>query len=197
MRTPMIKFSALVLIVAGLGSVTLKAQLLAVKSVGSVRHGADTQVTIVFTEAVEQTSATTFGNYTFPAGILVTGASLMTGLPAADIQGNVENPAPTGRVQDNECVVLTVTGLPAGASTSVIIKNVQDRLSPPNTIPDTTNNFTDSGYTWGDTGTPALDGRVIAIGTNGFDIFSAGAAQWANYDECTLVYKQTAGDFDY
>ncbi len=195
MRTS--KLLALFLLIAGLGGVTLKAQVLTVKSVGSVRHGADTQVTIVFSEPVEPASATTLANYTFTGGVTVSAASLMTGLPAADLQGNVENPAPTGRVQNNECVVLTVNGLAPGAAASITIQNVKDVLVPQNTVPTTTINFTDSGYTWGDTGTPTLDGRVIAIGTNGFDIFSAGSAQWGNYDEVTLVYKQTAGDFDY
>src|SRR5882724_3319140 len=148
MRTAITRISALALIMAGFNLVTLRAQILTVRSIGSVRHGADTQVTIVFSEAVDQTTGTATGNYTFPAGINVTAANLMTGLPAADIPGNVENPAPTGRVQDNECVVLTVTGLAPGATTSVVIKSVTDRLSPPNTIATTTNTFTDSGYTW-------------------------------------------------
>src|SRR2546429_2100029 len=195
MRTQAVKLFASLLIIAGFSSVALNAQP-TVKSVGSVRHGTDTQVTIVFFEAVDQTTATTPGNYTFPAGISVTGASLMTGLPAANLPGNAENPPPGGRVQDNECVVLTVTGLAPGASTAVTIKNVQDRSTPPGTIAPTTINFTDSGHTLADTGSPILDGRVIGVDTNGFDIFSGGRAQWANYDEVTIVYKQVTGDFD-
>src|SRR5207245_5035614 len=56
--------------------------------------------------------------------------------------------------------------------------------------------FKDSGYKWAESGTPALAGKVISVGTNGFDIFSAGSAQWAAYDEVVIVYKETTGDFD-
>src|SRR5437879_11187160 len=110
----------------GFSSVTVKAQL-TVRSVGSVRHATDAQVTILFSAPVDQTTATTPGNYTFPAGITVTGASLMTGLPPANSIDIAQNPAPNGRAFDNECVVLTVTGLASNATTSVTIQGVQDR----------------------------------------------------------------------
>ena len=167
MKTQAAKILASLLLITGLGSVTLKAQL-TVKSVGSVRHGTDTQVTILFSAPVDQTTATTPGNYTFPAGITVAGASLMTGLPPANSIDIAQNPAPNGRAFDNECVVLTVTGLAPDAATSVTIQNVQDRATPPNTIAATTINFKDSGYTWAESGTPAIPGKVIANGTNGF-----------------------------
>ncbi|PYK58965.1 MAG: hypothetical protein DME21_14470, partial [Verrucomicrobia bacterium] len=195
MKTQAAKILASLLLITGFSSVTLKAQL-TVRSVGSVRHGTDTQVTILFSAPVDQTTATTPGNYTFPAGITVAGASLMTGLPPANSIDIAQNPAPNGRAFDNECVVLTVTGLASNATTSVTIQGVQDRATPPNTIAATTINFKDSGYTWAESGTPAIPGKVIANGTNGFDIFSAGSGQWASYDEVLIVYKPIAGDFD-
>src|SRR5439155_9686318 len=88
------------------------------------------------------------------------------------------------------------TGLAAGATSTITIQNVQDQAVPANTIATTNITFQDSGYAWAESGTPALPGRVIAMGTNGFDIFSAGSAQWANYDEVVIVYKQITGDFD-
>src|SRR5205823_326433 len=195
MKTQAAKILASLLLITGFSSVTLKAQL-TVRSVGSVRHGTDTQVTILFSAPVDQTTATTPGNYTFPAGITVAGASLMTGLPPANSIDIAQNPAPNGRAFDNECVVLTVTGLAPDAATSVTIQNVQDRATPPNTIAATTINFKDSGYTWAESGTPAIPGKVIANRTHGFDIFSAGGAQWASYDEVLIVYKRITGDFD-
>src|SRR5438876_643576 len=182
---------------AGLSAFVAPANAVSVKSVGSVRHDADTQVTVVFTDPVDPVSGATPGNYTFTGGgIAVTGASMMTGLPAADAVGVAENPAPAGRVVNNQCVVLTVTGLAADANVTITIKSVKDTATPPNTIPDTTVTFKDSGYKWAESGTPALAGKVIAVGTNGFDIFSAGSGQWANYDEVVIVYKETTGDFD-
>jgi hypothetical protein len=194
MRTT--KILASLLILAGLGNLSANGAALTVKSVGSVRNGTATQVTVVFSAPVDATTGTALANYTFSGGVTVTAASLMTGLPAANAIGNVENPAPGGRVEDNQCVVLTVTGLAADATTTITIQNVQDRATPPNTIATTNITFKDSGYTWAESGTPALAGKVIAIGTNGFDIFSAGSAQWANYDEVVIVHKQITGDFD-
>ena len=195
MRTQAVKLFASLLVIAGFSSVALNAQP-TVKSVGSVRHDTVTQVTVVFSDPVDPVSGATPGNYTFTGGVTVTGASMMTGLPAANAVGVAENPAPGGRVVDNQCVVLTVTGLAADATATITIQNVKDTATPPNTIASTTVTFKDSGYAWAESGTPALAGKVVAVGTNGFDIFSAGSGQWANYDEVVMVYKQVTGDFD-
>jgi len=197
MSTPAQKTLVSFLLAAGLSTFVAPANAVTVKSVGSVRHGTDTQVTVVFTDPVDPVSGATPANYTFTGGVTVTGASMMTGLPAADAVGVAENPAPAGRVVNNQCVVLTVTGLAADATAAITIQNVKDTATPPNTIPSATITFKDSGYKWAESGTPALPGKVIAVGTNGFDIFSAGSGQWANYDEVVIVYKETTGDFDY
>src|SRR5438093_5976999 len=197
MKPPAQKTLVLVLLATGLSVFGAPAYAVNVKSVGSVRNGTNTQVTVVFSDPVDPVSGATPGNYTFTGGVTVTGASMMTGLPAANAVGVAENPAPTGRVVDNQCVVLTVTGLAVDATATITIQNVKDTATPPNTIATTTVTFKDSGYAWAESGTPALPGRVIAIGTNGFDIFSAGSGQWANYDEVVMVYKQVTGDFDF
>lgn len=43
---------------------------------------------------------------------------------------------------------------------------------------------------------PARPSQVIAVGTDGFDIYSNGRAMWNVYDEGVLVYKELDGDFD-
>lgn len=170
------------------------AQDFKVKSVGSVRHGTDTQVTVVFSKPVDEATGTAVANYTFSGGITVTGASLMTGLPGPNLMDVQENPAPFGRVFDNECVVLTVNGLAPNAAASITIQNVKDRDG--NTIAPTTINFRDSGYSWVDIGVHPIPGKVIAINTNGFDIYSSGVTQWSDEDQTTFVYKEVTGDFD-
>src|SRR6185436_12825391 len=116
------------------------------------------------------------------------------GLPTTTEIGVAENPAPSGRVVDNQCVVLTVSGLAQGATTTVTISGIDDGAG--NTLATTNITFLHSGYKWGESGTPALPGKVITVGTNGFDIFSAGAARWANYDEQVMVYREMTGNFD-
>jgi hypothetical protein len=41
-----------------------------------------------------------------------------------------------------------------------------------------------------------LGNGVVAVGSNGFDVYSDGATEWNNYDEATFVYEQITGDFD-
>jgi hypothetical protein len=171
------------------------AQDFKVKSVGSVRHGTETQVTVVFSKPVDATTGTNPANYTFSGGITVTGASLMTGLPGSNLQDVQQNPAPFGRVFDNECVVLTVTGLAPNAAASVTIQNIKDTEG--NTIAPTVMNFRDSGYSWVDIGVHPIPGKVIAINTNGFDIYSSGVTQWSDEDQTTFVYKEVTGDFEF
>src|ERR1043166_1252069 len=127
MRTQFAKFVAALVLVGGLGSVAVKAQPITVTSVGSVRHDGGTQVPVVFSVPVEEASGTNTANYTFTGGVATTGASLMTGLPVANAPDVLINPAPGGRVFDNQCVVLTVTGLASNATTTITVQNVKDR----------------------------------------------------------------------
>jgi hypothetical protein len=41
-----------------------------------------------------------------------------------------------------------------------------------------------------------LGNGVVAVGANGFDLYSDGFGEWNNYDETTFVYEQITGDFD-
>jgi hypothetical protein len=127
MKNKRMRLLSSVMLLAGLCTYPVSAQELQVKSVGSIRTQAgQTQVMVVFTKAVDSATATDVANYTFTGGVTPTAASLLTGLPALNTPGILENPAPTGRIQDNECVILTVTGLNAGASSRITVQNVTD-----------------------------------------------------------------------
>jgi hypothetical protein len=195
MKNKRMRLLSSVMLLAGLCTYPVSAQELQVKSVGSIRTQAgQTQVMVVFTKAVDSATATDVANYTFTGGVTPTAASLLTGLPALNTPGILENPAPTGRIQDNECVILTVTGLNAGASSRITVQNVTDLDGA--AITPTNRDFTDSGYTYVDVGVHPGPGKVIPIGTNGFDIFSNGRTQWAAHDQITVAYKQVSGDFN-
>jgi hypothetical protein len=195
MKTIKLPASLALVMVVLLCTSQLAAQTLQVKSVGSIRtQSGQTQVMVVFNKPLHAETAVDTDNYTFTGGITVTDASLITGLPSLSDAGIGENPAPTGRIQDNECVVLTVTGLNPGASATINIRDVMD--ADQNTITPTLRNFTDSGYTYVDVGVHPGPGKVIPIGTNGFDIFSNGQTQWAAHDQITVAYKEVTGDFN-
>ena len=208
MQSKYTKILVVLLVALGLANGTALAQSLKVKSAGSVQKGSSTQVTIAFTQPVEDASGTDKNNYTFPAGITVSGVSLINDLPAADALGIAENSPPSGRNQNNSVAVVTVDGLAPGSATQVTVKGVKDRANPATVIADTTVKFKASGYKWtetGQTGTAAgrgkTAGHVVSLadenGDIGFDIYSNGGTQWANYDEITFVYKELTGDFDF
>ena len=92
--------------------------------------------------------------------------------------------------------VLTASGLTAGSKYSVTVKNVADVKG--NKITTATKDFTAGKMAWGVVGGDRLKlgNGVIAVGDNGFDIYSDGATEWNNYDEATFVYEQITGDFD-
>jgi len=172
--------------VAGLLGVQ-SAQALSIKSVGSVVKGTQTQVTVVFDETLDPATATTLGNYTL-TGRTIASASLMTGLPAANAIGNIDWPAPAGRTEDNMCVVLTVNSVLTGAQ-SLTVAGVKNTAGN-STLASTTRAFTASGYSWTTVGNSANDPtRVIAVGTNGFDIYSNGSANWEANDQISYVYQ--------
>lgn len=177
---------------AALAFGTPSALALGVKSVGSVEKGNVTQVTVVFDATVDPESAQTIGHYTL-TGSTIQSATLINGLPAADASGNIDNRPLTGRVVDNQCVILTVNGVLNGAQT-LTIEGVKG--TDGSTLPSTVEQFTPSGYKWAEVGAPAKESKVIAIGTDGFDIYSNGRAMWNVYDEGVLVYKTETGDFD-
>lgn len=163
------------------------AQALSIKSVGSVVKGTQTQVTVVFDETLDPTTATAVANYTL-TGRTISSATLMTGLPAANAIGNIDWPAPGGRTEDNQCVVLTVNSVLTGAQ-SLTVAGVKDS-SGAETLASTTRAFVASGYSWVTVGNSANDPtRVIAVGTNGFDIYSNGSANWEANDQISYVYK--------
>jgi len=164
------------------------ALALSIKSVGSVAHGTSTQVTVVFDQAVESASATALANYTL-AGKTISSATLLTGVPAANAVGNADFAPPSGRVEDNQAVILTVAGTLSGSQTLTVtgVRNA----GATETLAATTRSFVHSGYSWVTVGRPDGDPtRVIAVGTNGFDIYSNGQANWNASDEIGYVYKQ-------
>jgi len=208
MKNSLPRLLVLVLTLLGLTTSQLFAQL-GLKSVGSVQEkDGPMQVTVVFTEPVDPTTATAIANYNLGAGVTINAITMMTGLPAIDEPGN--NPdSLRGRVIDNQCAVLEVTGL-GSAKTTVTVNNVKNAAGTLTIPADTKMDFNPSGYSWCEVAriyTKASDpgwqapghrkGKVIADSDNGFDIFNNGRAGWAGEDEFTFVYKPVDGNFDF
>ena len=83
-------------------------------------------------------------------------------------------------------VVLTVSGLKADTSYTVAVANIKDKAG--NVIEPSTQSFKVSKMKWGVVGGQSINlgNGVVAVGDNGFDVFSDGSGEWGNYDEATL-----------
>ncbi|HLH54495.1 MAG TPA: hypothetical protein VKY92_12845 [Verrucomicrobiae bacterium] len=138
-------------------------------------NGTSYDVGLSYSLLPDQASATTLANYTI-AGATVTGITSLT------------NSSPG--------VVLQVTGLHVGSNYTVAVSGLKDNVG--NTISATNLTFTVSRMQWGVVGADQLQlgNAVIPVGTNGFDVYSDGVAEWGNYDEATFVYEKITGDFD-
>lgn len=130
---------------------------------------------IVYTKTVEAASATNTANYRFTNGLAVLSASLGA---------------------DGTSVTLTTGPLVYGSNYTILISNVRDRASTPNTIvPNSPASFTALPYTPQDVGNPAI-ATVTSYVTNGLNMVAAGSNIGGFSDQFGLNYQPRTGDFD-
>ncbi len=156
-----------------------------------MNHGGTYDIGMVFNKVMDQASATTLANYSLSSGT-ITAVNYITNSPS---------------------VLVTASGLSAGATVTVTVKNLADYLG--NKIVTTNFQFAVSAMGWGEVGADAMAADptdypgpanwtggfpagygVVAVATNAFDLYSDGWAEWNNYDESTFVYEAVTGDFD-
>ena len=156
-------------------------------SAGALKHFISdteeaTEVTVILDEPVTEASATALANYTLSAGT-ITAARL------------VSNSSGTDTVEQG--VVLTATGLSAGTTYTVSVKNLADLLGNSSATP-VSKSFTLSKLSWASIGTVA-DFAPAAFSLKGdtdFNLVSGGNAFWNAEDDITMVYESITGDFD-
>jgi len=154
-----------------------------VAKAGGIQHKGGVQVGVSFDETVTEASAGTVANYTLSAGTI-------TGVTVVKNHGGAVNDA--GDVVD---AILDVTGLTAGQSYSVTVKNIEDVVG--NKMSATAVPFSVPDTKWASVGKPDIAAHVAPVGDKGFDVISGGRQYWSTYDEITFVYKEVTGDFDY
>ncbi len=144
-----------------------------VASASAIKNQAGTyDVGIGFDEDVDQVELAKQANFTLSGGTVTGFKAYKTG------------------------VTLTASGLTAGTTYTVTVKNVADLKG--NKITTANADFKVGKMSWGVVGANelALGNGVIAISDNSFDVYSDGATEWGAYDEATLVYEEITGDFD-
>ncbi len=149
-----------------------------VPSAGAIvsSDGTTVDLGVGFDERVNDTTAGVAGNYSISQGTI----SSFTYYPKS------------------QSALLKVTGLAAGGSTTVTVKNVTDAKG--NAIASVDVPVTVSTkIKWGVVGGAQLGlagNYVVPVSDKGFDIYSNGFGEWGTYDEATFVYEQITGDFD-
>jgi hypothetical protein len=97
---------------------------------------------------------------------------------------------------DNQTVNLTTAPLTYGSNYWVIVNNVRDRATAPNTIAsNTTVSFAALPYALQDLGKPSVP-SIATIAGNGFDVTTAGADFGGSADQGSFSYQSISGDFD-
>ena len=144
-------------------------------------------VGVAFNKPVDGTSVGLLANYSVSPGT-ITSIQVYTNRYTA----NSQNPLAMILKQS---VLLKITGV-TGSGT-LTIKNVADTHG--NVMGTTSLPFTvNTTLKWDVVGANELGGAnaVVPVAANGFDVYSDGIGEWANYDEATFVYEQISGDFD-
>jgi len=134
-----------------------------------------TSVQIVFSEPVELASATNAANYVFTNGPATLEADLGP---------------------DNATVTLTTTPMAFGSNYVLVINNVRDRATTPNTIATNTTIVVFAGpYTPLAIGSPPPVGTISGA-PGGYDVGGAGTDIGGASDQFQFAYQARNGDFD-
>ena len=150
-------------------------------SSGALKHGTDFDVAVLFDEKVTP-STIVAANFTLSGGTIKS-------------VRHIENSSTLSSFQQG--AVITASGLTAGSSYTVTVKNVSDLKG--NKITSADSSFKASSMTWAALGsgdTAEFPAAALAVGDTGFNLNSGGNAFWGTSDDVTFVYEEVTGDFD-
>lgn len=131
------------------------------------------KITVVFSKALVQPSATTVGNYTISPSVTVSAAQY----------GSASN-----------IIELTTAPMTSGTTYTLTVNNVRDRLG--NTIaPNSQTSFQIVAYNAQDIGNPATPGVLTPV-ADGYNYSGGGTNVSGASDQFTFAQSQRVGDFD-
>ena len=149
---------------------TVRPMVSSVASIGS------TNVSLIFSKPISAASATNAANYVFTNGLPVTGALLATDLVT---------------------VTLTTAPLTYSSNYWLVINNIRDRATVPNSItPNTTVHFLAAPFTGQDIGNPPTGSVVAFVGGNGLSLTASGSGIGGSSDQFGFEYQPRTGNFD-
>ncbi len=134
-----------------------------------------TNVQITFSKPLEPASATNIANYAFTNGTTILAAAL-------DTSGSL--------------VTLTTAPLTYGNNYSIVVNDVRDLASQPNTIAaNSTVSFTASLFASRDIGNLPVSSTATVV-SNGVDVVATGSDIGSSEDQLNFEYQPRTGDFD-
>ncbi len=153
-------------------------------SVGGMKNAATSQIDvgIIVDEALNTGASLALANFTLSSGTVTAAAYIDNASTLKSLQHGI---------------VLSTTGLTAGSTYTLTVKNLQDIKG--NKSASVAIQFTVQGLTWIQLGDPAnhsFPASAIAVGNNGMNLQSGGNAFWNSEDDVTYAYEQVTGDFD-
>jgi hypothetical protein len=146
-----------------------------VLSVAQIFNVGLTNVEIIYSEPLQPASATNIANYAFVAGPAINTASLGP---------------------DRMTVTLTTGPMASGTNYSIVINNVQDLLTLPDTIAaNTTTTFQALPYASLDMGNPPIASTTTVAG-DGINVTASGSDFGGTNDQGNFSYQLYSGNFD-
>jgi hypothetical protein len=135
-----------------------------------------TNIQVVYSKPVEALSATNAANYALTDGVPITAGSLTS---------------------DNLSVILKSGALVYGSNYTLVVNNVRDRATVPNTIaPNTSVQFQATVLASQDIGAPPVPSTVTFVGNNALNITTTGMGIGGFADQFNLNFQVRLGDFD-
>jgi hypothetical protein len=161
-----------------------------VPTAGAFSKGGKQEIGVGFDEDVKLATANVLANYSLSAGTI--DSMRVVNRPATGFDATLNIPEYNG-------IVLVASGLTAGQSYQLTVKNVEDLKG--NKIPAAGAVATfkaDDQKTWSVVGKDenGFANDAVRIDDGSFDVVSSGVAFWADYDEATFVNQKVNGDFD-
>src|SRR5262249_36803320 len=135
-----------------------------------------TNVQVVYSKPVEALSATNPANYVLTDGVPITAGSLSS---------------------DNLSVLLKSGPLVYGSNYTLVVNNVRDRATVPNTIaPNTSVQFQATLFAFQDIGSPPVPSAVTFVSNNALNVTAVGSGIGGFVDQFNLNFQVRVGDFD-
>jgi len=161
-----------------------------VATAGALLKGGKQEISIAFDESVKAATASVAANYSLSAGTI--DSVRVVNRPATGFDASL------GVTEYNSSSVIVASGLTAGQTYSVTVKNVEDLKGNKSATGQTLSFKAEDKKTWTIVGAneSGFANDVVRVGDEGFDVISSGVAFWADYDEAVFVQEQITGNFD-